>query len=200
MESNVVRILIVDDHEIYRHGIRVILEREPAWIVCGEATSGHEALNLALTMQPDVVILDIGLPDMSGLEVLTKLHASVKAHVLILTVHDIGEMRDQAMKAGASGWVLKSEAADHLTDAVHEALGNAARTDSLRRSARSLSSREREVLRLLSDGKSNKEVGVALGIATKTVETHRTHIMEKLRVHGLAGLVRYAIRNRIVEP
>jgi two-component system response regulator NreC len=200
MGPNPVRILIVDDHEIYRHGIRVILEREPAWTICGEATTGQEALHLAQSMQPDVVILDIGLPDMGGLEVLKQLHEKVKTLVFILTVYDIGEMRDQAMRAGASGWVLKSEAADHLTGAIHDALGNAARPENLRRGARSLSLRERQVLRLLSDGKSNKEIGVVLGIATKTVETHRTHIMEKLRVHGLAGLVRYAIRNRIVEP
>jgi DNA-binding NarL/FixJ family response regulator len=213
----VVRILIADDHELVRQGMRTILEREPGWQVCDEATTGRQALTKALELRPDVVILDVGLPELNGLEVTRRIRSVAPLAVLIVTVHDSDEIVRAALEAGASGYILKAETGRTLTDAVRSILreepfiserlrgveGSAAgerAAPATGRLANRLTSREREVLQLLAEGQANKDIAAALGITPKTVETHRSHIMAKLELHSISGLVRYAVRNRIVEP
>jgi DNA-binding NarL/FixJ family response regulator len=213
------RILIADDHELVRQGMRAILSHEPDWVVCGEAATGRQALAMALELQPDILILDLGLPEMNGLEVTRRVRRSLRVPVLIVTVYEADQVVQEAIAAGASGYVLKADAGRTLADAVHAILHHgeffservraAAETESPERQARMgfrrgtserLTPREREVLQLLAEGRSNKEVAVALGISTKTAETHRARIMAKLEAHSMSELVRYAIRNRIIEP
>jgi DNA-binding NarL/FixJ family response regulator len=211
------RILIADDHELVRQGIRAILSHEPDLVVCGEATTGRQALDMALALKPDVMILDLGLPEMNGVEVTRRVRASLPVAVLIVTVRDADEAVQDAIEAGASGYVLKADAGRVLVDAlraikrhggfISERMRPAADNVTFvgqkktRRVMRGpLTSREREVLQLLAEGRSNKEIAAALGISTKTAETHRARIMAKLEFHSMSDLVRYAIRNHVIEP
>ena len=212
-----VRILIADDHEVVRHGVRAILEQQAGWVVCGEAGTGREALAKAIDLRPDVVVLDISMPELNGLEAARQIRRLVPAKILILTVHDIDQLVMEVLNAGAHGYVLKADAGRTLVTAIRAVLGREkfftkhVHLPADRRRAnvpatrpglasRRLTPREREVLQLLSEGRSNKEIGVALGVTTKTAETHRAHIMAKLNLHSMSELVRYAIRNRIIEP
>jgi DNA-binding NarL/FixJ family response regulator len=211
------RILIADDHELVRQGMRAIFQSEPHWVVCGEATTGRQALAMTLELKPDLVVLDVALPEMNGIEVTRQIRRALPAAVLIVTMHDSDQIVQEAMEAGANGFVLKAEAGRALADAVHailshgefisERVGRVAGrsvSDGEIRPGRSkpllLTSREREVLQLLAEGQANKEVANALGITTKTAETHRARIMSKLEVHSMSELVRYAIRNHIIDP
>jgi DNA-binding NarL/FixJ family response regulator len=217
MTERAVRILIADDHELVRQGMRAILADEPNWTVCGEATTGREALSQALELRPDIMILDVGLPELNGLEVTRRVLSVMPVAVLIVTVHESDEVVQGALDAGASGYVLKAEAGRTLIEAVRSILNDGqfiserlraaafhGSPDTLGQSPRShtsrLTSREREVLQLLAEGAANKEIGAALGITTKTAETHRARIMAKLELHSMSELVRYAVRNRIIEP
>jgi DNA-binding NarL/FixJ family response regulator len=212
-----VRILIADDHEVVRKGIRAVLESEPGWTVCGEAATGREAVAKAIELRPDVVLLDVSMPQLNGLEATKQIHKAVPASILIMTMHESDRIVREAMDAGASGYVSKVDAGGTLVDAVRTLL--ARRTyvsdrlhvaDDMRAAAEDaagsrprthpLTAREREVLQLLAEGKSNKEIGAVLGISTKTAETHRARIMAKLRLHSMSELVRYAIRNQVIEP
>jgi DNA-binding NarL/FixJ family response regulator len=210
-----VRILVADDHAVVRSGVRAMLESQPGWTVCGEAKTGREAVAMAIELKPDITILDIAMPELNGLEAARQIRNAGVGPVLIMTVHDVDEVVYDAFAAGASGYVLKTDAGYRLVDAVRAVLGGGkfvSHVDHAALEARShphgapehrassLTSREREVLQLLAEGRTNKEVAVALGIATKTAETHRARVMSKLRIHTMADLVRYAIRNRIVEP
>jgi DNA-binding NarL/FixJ family response regulator len=212
-----VRLFIADDHELVRQGMRAILAREPGWVVCGEATTGREAVTKALELRPDVVILDVGLPELNGLEVTRRIRAVAPLAVLIVTVHDADDMVRGALEAGACGYILKAEAGRTLTEAVKsilregrfisERLRGAAGVGAPgepapapRRRGGRLTSREREVLQLLAEGQTNKDIAASLGISAKTAETHRSHIMAKLEIHSMSELVRYAVRNRIIEP
>ena len=214
-----VRILIADDHELVRRGICTILNAEPGWVVCGEATNGREALAMAMELRPDIMILDLGLPEMNGLEV-TRRVRGLSIAVLIVTVQSAETTIQDAIDAGASGYVLKADAGRTLVEAIRAILrgeffydhgrsapdikslggssGGQERTPPLKLAG--VTSREREVLHLLAEGWANKEIASALGITTKTVETHRARIMAKLELHSMSELVRYAIRNRIIEP
>jgi DNA-binding NarL/FixJ family response regulator len=211
------RILIADDHELVRQGIRVIIGAEPNWVVCGEATTGRQALALALEYKPDLVVLDVALPELNGIEVTRLIRRALPTAVLIVTMHDSDQIVQDALDAGASGLVLKAEAGKTLADAIRaifargefisERVRRAAGRDPVSgekrphsRAALGLTSRERQVLQLLAEGQANKEVATALGISTKTAETHRARIMAKLEVHSMNELVRYAIRNSIIEP
>jgi DNA-binding NarL/FixJ family response regulator len=211
------RILIADDHELVRQGMRVILNGEPNWVVCAEATTGRQALALALEYKPDLVVLDVALPELNGIEVTRLIRRALPTAVLIVTMHDSDQIVQDALDAGASGLVLKAEAGKTLADAVRaifargefisERVRRAAGRDPVSgekrphsRAALGLTSRERQVLQLLAEGQGNKEVATALGISTKTAETHRARIMAKLEVHSMNELVRYAIRNSIIEP
>ena len=199
-----------------RQGIRSILSHEPDLVVCGEATTGRQALAMAFELKPDVMILDLGLPEMNGVEVTRRVRASLPVAVLIVTVHDADRMAQDAMDAGASGYVLKADAGRVLVEAVRAILRHGAFISERMRPAADLgsfgqkrtgrvirgplTSREREVLQLLAEGRANKEIATALGISTKTAETHRARIMAKLELHSMSDLVRYAIRNHVIEP
>jgi DNA-binding NarL/FixJ family response regulator len=215
--SNAVRILIADDHELVREGMRAILHSEPGWVVCAEATTGREALEQALALKPDVIVLDLALPEMNGVEVTRQVRRMLPATaIVIVTMHDADQVVQEAIDAGASGYVLKADAGRTLKDAVHrillrgefisERVRYSARAESsddqsrVHRQSQRLTSRERQILQLLAEGRANKEIAAALGITTKTAETHRARIMAKLEIHSMSELVRYAIRNRIIEP
>jgi DNA-binding NarL/FixJ family response regulator len=217
------RILIADDHEVARRGIRALLESRPGWEVCGEATDGRETVELANLMKPDVVLLDIGMPNLNGLEAARQiLAASPEVAILILTMQDSDQVVREVLRAGARGFVLKSDAGRDLVAAV-EALqlqrtffttrvsqmvlegfldhhnrpnGKHGTQDD---SCDVLTGREREVIQLLAEGKTSKEVAVTLNLSVKTAETHRTNLMRKLGLHSVADLTRYAVRNGIVQ-
>ena len=212
-----VRILIADDHDVVRQGVRAVLEGQAGWVVCGEASTGREAVARAIELQPDVVVLDISMPELNGLEATRRIRRAVSARILILTVHESDQVVTEVLDAGAHGYVLKTDAGrtlveairallrhqEFLTERVSVAAGSGAgprRAAAVTRASGRLTPRQREVLQLLTEGKSNKEIGVLLGVTTKTAETHRAHILAKLNLHSMSELVRYAIRNRIIEP
>lgn len=213
-------VLIVDDHEVVRRGLRVLIESHPGWEVCGEATTGREAVDKASKFKPNMVVMDIAMPELNGLEATRQiLKAAPRTPVLILTVHQSEQVVHEAFEAGAQGLVLKSDAGRDLVTAI-EALSqhkvfftsSVARIvlegyrkkgphdEALEDSPSVLSPREREIIQLLAEGKSNNEVADMLYISAKTVETHRAHIMEKLNLHSITELVHHAILNKIVEP
>src|ERR1700730_12676579 len=207
-------ILIADDHEVVRRGIRALLDARPEWKICGEAATGLEAVEKARKLRPDLVLLDLSMPEMNGLEAIPKIReACPGAKILVLTMHDSGEMASRVLAAGASGLVLKSDAVRDLILAL-EAIGknqsflspqvtkilvNEIRYTEAGLSPDALTSREMEVLKLLSEGKSNKEVAARLGISPRTIDAHRAHIMDKLHLRTLSDLVHFAIRHKIVE-
>ena len=210
------RILIADDHEVVRHGLRSLLQSQPEWIVCGEAANGGEAAAKSLELRPDLVILDLGLPDRNGLEVTREIVAAAPAiKVLILSLYESEQMVDAAVQAGARGYLLKSDASRYLVKAAetlrHGKLFFTPKFDHLvqppdgrrygENDARfivSLTPRELEVVRLLGEGKNTRQVAQALSISVKTAETHRAHVMHKLDLHSIAELVMYAVRNKII--
>jgi len=212
-----VRILIADDHAGVRQGVRAILEGRGGGVVCGEASTGREAVAKAIDLQPDVVVLDISMPELNGLEATRQIRRAVSAKILILTMHESDQVVSEVLDAGAHGYVLKTDAGRTLVEAIRALLRHrefltermhvvadrrmGARGAAVTRRRRGrLTPRQREVLQLLTEGRSNKEIGVILGMTTKTAETHRAHILAKLRLHSMSELVRYAIRNRIIEP
>jgi DNA-binding NarL/FixJ family response regulator len=209
------RILIADDHEVVRRGIRTLIESRSAWEICGEAATGEEAVKKTARLKPDIVLLDITMPEHSGLEAIPEiLEAHPETRILVLTIHDSGRIASRALAAGASGLVLKSDAARDLIRAL-EAIGkkkaflspNVTKilVNEFRKSAEgspsidALTSREIEVLKLLAVGRSNKEIAAELGISPRTVDAHRARIMDKLNLHTLSELVHFAIRNQVVE-
>ena len=206
-----VRILIADDHEIMRNGLRELLEREPDWVVCGEASTGRQALAMAIELKPDVVILDILMPEMSGLDAARQIRRALSTVILLISTSDAEYLEREVLEAGADGYVGKAESADRLMTMVRKTLARreaaagvpanpvASKRDANGRDAGALTVREREVLRLLAEGCTNKQVASRLGITTKTAETHRAHIIAKLKLHSVSGLVRYAIRHRIID-
>lgn len=214
------RVLIADDHEVARRGIRALLESHPGWEVCGEARDGRETVEMASRLKPDVILLDIGMPNLNGLEAARQILAiSPEAAILILTMHDTDHVVREVLRAGARGFLLKSDAGRDLVAAV-EALqqqrtyfttrvsqmvleGYLGREtyedDSEYDTDHLLTTREREVIQLLAEGKTSKEVAVTLNLSVKTAETHRTNLMRKLDLHSVADLTRYAVRNGIVQ-
>lgn len=215
-----VRILVADDHEVVRQGLRALLATQPGWEVCAEAVTGREAVKKAEQLKPDVVVMDISMPELNGLEATRQIVKVVpQTEVVILTMHDSEELVREVLDAGARGYLLKSDAGRELVAAVdmvrqHKPFltsrvseivlqgylkGDSRMTrEEVPRSR--LTRREREIVQLLAEGKSNKEIAVTLGISVKTAETHRANIMNKLGLHSVTELVRYAVRNKIVEP
>jgi DNA-binding NarL/FixJ family response regulator len=207
------RILVADDHEVVRRGLCSLLRSQTGWDVCGEASDGREAVAKVQEMNPDVVILDLGMPNLNGLEATRQiLKADPRAKILILTLHDSDYVMQEVRQAGARGFLLKSDAARELVDAVEalqrdqtyftaRASAGVMNGENIEKSATRprLTSREREIVQLLAEGKSSKEVAVALGLSVKTAETHRSNIMRKLELHSVSDLVLYAIRNNIVH-
>jgi len=211
-------ILIVDDHDIVRSGLRSLIESEWGWAISGEATDGREAVAEALRLKPDVVVLDVMMPGLNGVDATTQIKSAIPdTEVLAFTGTDSEALMHQVFAAGALGYVLKSEAGQHLIPAIkalraHEPYFTSRVSKAILESylkggiqaeqitPGGLTAREREIVMLLCDGRSNKEVGAVLSISVKTVEAHRAAIMRKLDCSAFSELVRYAVRNHIVPP
>ena len=214
------RILLADDHEVVRAGLRALLEEQPGWEVVAEAVDGRDAVDKATKLKPDAVVIDIAMPSLNGLEAVRQIVKAVpQARVLILTMYDSDPLIQQVLQAGARGYLLKSDAGRDLVSAIDALRRNKTfftpkvsqmvlegyldkspkekevegESESLR-----LTSRQREIVQLLAEGKSSKEVAAVLGLSVKTAETHRANIMRKLDCHSVTELVRYAIRNHII--
>jgi DNA-binding NarL/FixJ family response regulator len=212
------RILIADDHALVRRGARVSLETRHGWRVVAEARNGREAIEMAKELRPDVAVVDIGMPELDGVEVARQIRDAVPdTKVLMLTMHESDQMVRNALDAGAHGYILKSDLTESLPRAVKAVsvgrrfltakvsdivLGGFLKTGAQhqqgRQASRRSTPREIEIIRLLAEGKSNKEIAALLGIAVRTVETHRSNIMRKLGLHSLANLIHYAMRSGIV--
>ena len=211
------RILVADDHEVARQGIRALLESHAGWEVCAEAKDGREAVEGAGRFKPDVLLLDIGMPNLNGLDAARQILATnPDARILILTIHDSEQVVREVLAAGAKGFLLKSDAGRDLLAAV-EALQHR-RTFFTPKVAQMmldgylrpheetdpsgqcvLTPREREVIQLVAEGRTTKEIAIALSLSVKTAETHRTNLMRKLDLHSVADLTLYAVRNGIVQ-
>jgi DNA-binding NarL/FixJ family response regulator len=223
MAVNSYRVLVADDHGVVRHGLRVLLESQPGIQVCAEAGTGVEAMDYVKKEKPDLLVLDLTMPDMNGLEVMRLVRKESPAtDVLVLTMHFSEELAREVLRCGALGYVLKSDAHTQLLAAVDHVRhgqpfftnrlqismaqnylrepGNTLEpdTDSVLPSS-SLTPREIEVVRLLADGRSNKEVASTLGVSTRTIESHRNHIMNKMKFSSFSELIRFAVRTNIVE-
>jgi DNA-binding NarL/FixJ family response regulator len=216
-----IRVLMADDHAVMRRGIREILEADSEIEVIGEAGDGREAIRLAEKLKPNVMILDLGMPELNGLDAIRHMRRELpEIELLAFSMHDSEELIREVFAAGARGYVLKSDSAVYLADGVKslfrhkpfftprisEAIlnslvtagGGESRTEPV--SHGPLSTREREILQLLAENKSNKEIASRLAISVRTVETHRRSIMQKLNANSIVELVHYAIRNGIVQP
>jgi DNA-binding NarL/FixJ family response regulator len=212
-----VSLLVADDHEVVRRGIRALIQEQPGWRVAAEAHDGRDAVAKAAEIQPDVAILDITMPSLNGIDAAMQIaKLSPRTKILILTVHESDQLIRKALDAGASGYIFKTDAAFDLITAVKSLLSakafftpkvsqivlngylgkgpTASEDEQLQ-----ITGREREIVQLLAEGKSGKDVATVLGISLKTVDTHRSNILRKLHFHSVTELVRYAVRNHIVE-
>ena len=214
MTSPIRRIMIVDDHDAVRRGIRQLVETKPNYQVVGEAADGRTAMEVARETNPDITILDYSLPELNGLDLAHMLKRSLpKIEILLYTMHDREEIISDVLRAGVRGFVLKSDAERHLIAAldalsIHRPYFSNAVSETLLDKfleskplpfASSLTHREREVVQQIAEGRINKEIARILNISVKTVETHRASAMHKLKLRTTADLVRYAIRNNIVQ-
>src|SRR6202046_997205 len=213
------RILIADDHDLMRRGVKALLQSHAGWEVCGEAHTGREAVAKAEELKPDIVILDISMPDLNGVDAAKRIRkGSPDTEVLILSVHYSDQLIRDILEAGVRGYIVKSDSDRDLIIAIetlsnHKPFFTPRATEVILSNFNSrtppgeipesirdrLTSREREIVQLLAEGKSSKEVAASLCISVKTAETHRANIMRKLELHTVSELVRYAVRNQIVE-
>jgi DNA-binding NarL/FixJ family response regulator len=214
-----VRILIADDHEIVRQALRGLLVHRADWQICGEAANGREAVEAAKRLVPDVVVVDLSMPELNGLEATSRIHKALpRTQILVLTMHDTEDLVRQVMTAGARGYLLKSSLTSHIEAAIDALMKSepyfdpvvsalmlkaVAAADERDRNVETghglLTAREREIVQLLAEGRSNKQIASLLGLAVGTVQSHRTTIMRKFKVSSMAGLVRYAVRNKIID-
>jgi len=213
------RILIADDHELFRRGLIAVVTETTCWEVIAQASNGRQCVELAAQLRPDVVILDLSMPELNGLDAAREiLAARPETRVLMVTAHESEQLIRDVLDAGALGYLLKSEAGRVVVSAVESVLeGRPFFTSSIARvvlegylrggtgaaeedPGGTLSPRERQIVQLLAEGRSNKEVARSLDLSVKTVETHRSNVMRKMGFTSLADLVKYAIRNKIVEP
>jgi len=217
--TSTVRILIADDHDVMREGTRAVIERQPGWEVCGVAATGRQAVEQAFALEPDVVVMDMSMPELNGLEATQQIKSRLpQAEILIFTAHQIEELIPEVFKAGAKSLIFKSDAHTYLVEAIRslsqhkpfftsrvseivfaDILHGFGHNGGKSGPRQPLSAREREIVQLLAEGKSNKEIADALRISVRTTEAHRANILHKLKLDSVAGLVRYAIRNKIVE-
>jgi DNA-binding NarL/FixJ family response regulator len=215
----VLKVLIADDHEIVRQGLRSMLEAKGDCQIVGEAANGRQAVSMTRDLSPDVVILDVGMPTLNGTEATRQiLKIRPQTKVLILTMHESDSVIREVLDAGARGYILKTDAGRDLLTAVDSLRSNKTfftsrisqmildgflngdpRPQDSGSGAIRVTPREREIVQLLAEGKNSKEVAVALDLGVKTVETHRANIMRKLDCHSVSEVVRYAVRNKIVE-
>jgi DNA-binding NarL/FixJ family response regulator len=214
------RLLVADDHEIVRKGLKMILEAQPGWQVTAEAVDGRDAVEKAKELKPDITVLDISMPSMNGLEATRQiLKNDEHSKVLILTMHEADPIIRDVLDAGARGYVLKSDASRDLVSAVNAVRSNKTfftakvaqmvldgyldkrkpAKEGVEKADGRLTPRQREIVQLLAEGKSSKEVAVVLGVSVKTAETHRANIMRRLDCHSVSELVRYAVRNNIIQ-
>ena len=207
-------ILVADDHEIVRQGIRNILQQQRQWTVVAEASNGHEAVQKAIELKPHIVLIDVGMPELNGLEATRRIKEVLpQTEIVILSVHDSEQTVREAVSSGARGYVVKADAGRDLVAAVESVsrrrfflspklapAGKAYLMSKHEGPLAQLTRREGEILQLLAEGCSNKEIATRLDIAVKTVETHRMNIMRKSSAHSVADLVRYAIREGWVQP
>ena len=213
------RILIADDHDVMRDGTRGLIERQPGWEVCGLAATGREAVAQAIALQPDIVIMDMSMPELNGLDAAVQIRRRLpRTEILMFTAHETEELVREVFEAGAKSFIYKSDAHEFLVDAIQSLsqhkpfftsqVSEILFADLVNRSQNNpnrpepgqrLTGREREIVQLVAEGQSNKEVADKLGISVRTAETHRAHILRKLNLDSIAGLVRYAIRNKMIE-
>jgi len=213
--SRPVRILLADDHDVVRKGLRSLLETRKDWQVCAEASNGEEAVKLAIELKPRIVVLDLEMSGLDGLEATRQIKKkSPQSDVIVFTMHDAEYLIREVLLAGARAFVLKTEGGNKLVHAIQailrkkpffadhasESLLNSfLKAPSYALTASVLTRREREVVHLLASGKSNKEAASVLGLSVKTVETHRATIMRKLGLRSIAEMVRYAVREHIIK-
>jgi DNA-binding NarL/FixJ family response regulator len=211
MES--LKLLVADDHEIVRKGVRCLLEAQPGWQVMAEASNGRDAVEQAKSLKPDVAILDIAMPSLNGLEAARQmLKNDPHIKIVILTMHDSDNLIREVIKVGARGYVSKTDAIRDLVAAINAVRSGVTfftakvaevlfegYSDESRATDSRLTPRQREVIQLLAEGQSSKEIAVALGLSVKTAETHRANIMKRLNCHSASEIVRYAVRNNIIE-
>ena len=212
------RILLADDHDIVRRGMKELLEEQVGWSVCAEAANGRAAVELALVHRPQLAVLDLSMPELNGLEATRRIKDALpETEILIFSMHESEELIRDVLAAGARGYLLKSDASRQLVPAVESlarhqpffsgrvsevVLGGFLNPEPLRTSSPAgerLTSREREIVQLLAEGQSNKQIATKLELSVKTVETHRTSAMRKLGLKSLPDLVRFAIRNQIAQ-
>jgi DNA-binding NarL/FixJ family response regulator len=210
------RIVIVDDHSVVRRGVRALLESQRGWEVLAEAQTGREAVEVVKRLQPDIVVIDLSLPELNGLDATRQiLKESPRTEVLMLTMHHSEELVRDVLQAGARGYVLKSDADACLISAVDSLrqhkpfltseVAEFVLDDYLRRAEPAamphsgVTAREREIIQLVAEGKSNKEAATILNVSVKTIEAHRANLMRKLHLRSFSDLVRYAVRNKIVQ-
>ena len=213
------RILIADDHDVVREGTRAVIERQPGWEVCGVAATGREAVEQAFALEPDIVVMDMTMPELNGLDAAVQIKRRLpQTEILIFSAHQTDELIREVFEAGAKSFIFKSEAHHFLVEAIQslsqhkpfvtnkvsevffaEFLNRSEDKPHAAQTSKRLTAREREIVQLLAEGRSNKEVADALGISVRTAETHRASVLRKLRLNSLADLVHYAIRNGIVD-
>jgi DNA-binding NarL/FixJ family response regulator len=209
------RILIADDHDIVRKGVRDVIEGHPGWAVCGEASDGQKALELAMETKPDIAVLDVSLPILNGVALTRRLHKDLPGtKVLLFTMHDDDETVSTGLAAGARGYVLKTDSESHLEAAisalganrpyfsspVSELLLDAALNERKRSRLESFTVRELEVAQLIAEGNGNKQIARMLDISIKTVESHRAAAMRKAGVRTAAEFVRFALKHNLIQP
>jgi DNA-binding NarL/FixJ family response regulator len=214
----IARVLLADDHESVRSGLRYVIDSMPGWEVCGEASTGREAVDLAVDLKPDIIVMDVSMPRLNGLDATRQVRRNCpRCEILAFTGLEDETLIREMFEAGARGYLLKTDAGECIQNALralaqHKSyftpkVGEILFAQFLfakdkaptGREPRKLSSREREVVQLLAEGRSNKEVGTLLGISVKTAETHRAVVMKKLDLASFPDLVRYAVRNHIIS-
>lgn len=213
-DTRTLRILVADDHDFIRQGTCAVLEREAGWEVCGLAATGREAVAQATLLKPDVVVMDISMPELNGLDAAAQIKRELPdTEIVLLSAHQSDDVIRNAFKAGVKSFIFKTEGHELLVEAVqalarHEVFITSKVSDVLFAQVTNsnepedfqrLSAREREIVQLLAEGKTNREVGDILGITTRTAENHRANIMRKLGEDSVAGLVLYAIRNKLID-
>jgi DNA-binding NarL/FixJ family response regulator len=214
------RIIIADDHEVIRDSLRGLLSRREDWQICGEASNGRDAVEMAKRLRPDIALLDLSMPLLNGIEATLQIRKALpRTEVLVLTMHDTKDLAHRVMAAGARGYLLKSDASRHIEAAIETVANHRAyfaptitnlMLDAITATSENhgeprigpepLTPREREVMQLLAEGKTNKQIATLLDLTVTTAQTHRATIMRKLHLSSIAELVRYAIRNKVIEP